>query len=72
MLVFFSQINQLAIWLASEMDKITYDSLYEEGPILEKYEELRKKYSLPDKPFLFQVRIQSIIRGAPIFSLPRA
>ena len=50
------QINELAEWLALEIDKITYDSLYEEGPVFDKYKELQKKYSLPEKPFLFQVR----------------
>ena len=37
------------------MNKIAYNTLYEPGPIFDMYENLRKKYSTPDKPFLFQV-----------------
>ena len=39
------------------MDLISYNCLYEEGPIRDKYEELKKKHSTvkPEKPFLFQV-----------------
>ena len=57
--LYLSQINELAVWLATEMNKITYDCLYEPGPVFEKYKELREKYSIPDKPFLFQVRTKS-------------
>ena len=49
------QINALAKWLAGEMNSIAYSCLYEEGPIFDKYQELIKKHSTPEKPFLFQV-----------------
>lgn len=49
------QINDLAKWLAQEMNSIAYSCLYEKGPIFDKYQELRKKHSTPEKPFLFQV-----------------
>ena len=49
------QINVLAKWLAGEMNSIAYSCLYEKGPIFDKYQELIKKHSTPEKPFLFQV-----------------
>ena len=51
----FLQINKLAKWLAEKMNSVAYSCLYEKGPIFDKYQELKKKYSTPDKPFLFQV-----------------
>ena len=53
--VYTLQINELAKWLAKEMNSIAYSCLYEKGPIFDKYQELRKKHSTPEKPFLFQV-----------------
>lgn len=49
------QLNDLAMWLAKEMDSIAYSCLYDEGPIFNKYKELKEKHSTPGKPFLFQV-----------------
>ena len=55
MYIMFLLFCQLAEWLASEMDKMTYDCFYEKGPISDKYNELREKFSVPGKPFLCQV-----------------
>ena len=49
------QINKLAKWLAEKLNSVAYSCLYEKGPIFDKYQELKKKHSTPDKPFLFQV-----------------
>ena len=51
----YFQINSLAKWLAEVMDKLALETLYEDGPIKDQYEVLRKKHSTEDKPFLFQV-----------------
>ncbi len=46
----------MALWLATQMNEIAYEALYdEEGTLYQTYENLRAKYSVPGKPFLFQV-----------------
>ena len=49
------QLNELAFWLAKEMDSITHDVLYK-GPLAEVYEGLRGKFGTKDHPFVFQVQ----------------
>ena len=48
-------MNELAEWLADQMNSISYEVFYE-GPLGEKYKELMKKYDVPGKPFVWQVR----------------
>lgn len=48
-------MNELAEWLADQMNSISYEVFYE-GPLSEKYKELMKNYDVPGKPFVWQVR----------------
>lgn len=48
------ELNDLAVWLAQEMDSITHSVLYN-GPLAKVYEELRGKFGTADHPFVFQV-----------------
>lgn len=48
----------MALWLATEMNEIAYEALYDEkGTLFQTYEKLRQKHSVPGKPFLFQVNL---------------
>ena len=49
------QVYDIAEWLAHNMHEIAYNVLYEEGPINDKYKQLRKEHDVEGKPFLFQV-----------------
>ena len=48
-------MNELAVWLAEEMNKITHDVLYE-GPLAETYAQVRAKFGDEEHPFVLQVR----------------
>ena len=49
------ELNELAVWLAKEMDTVTHSVLYK-GHLAEVYKELRAKFSTKkDHPFVFQV-----------------
>lgn len=51
----FTQVNEIAEWLAKNMFDLTYDVLYK-TPLADTYKDLREKFHVDGKPFLWQVR----------------
>ena len=55
----------MAEWLADQMQKIAYKVLYPETetPIKKMYRNLRDKFSVKDKPFVFQVCLAAVCQA---------